>query len=142
MAAWRATPSPQVEIRRARAAVAAAYYSINYQARLAAQQSADYASCAAEKASRERKQQCVVLRDLFNPFHCVCLDPAWLKWNSNAIPCMAQAIYDERAYNRLPILADALEEAGCDDPDLLNHCRQPGEHLRGCWVIDLLLGKN
>ena len=55
---------------------------------------------------------------------------------------MAQSIYDDRAFDRLPILADALEDAGCDKADILNHCRQPGEHVRGCWVVDLVLGKD
>jgi hypothetical protein len=54
---------------------------------------------------------------------------------------MAQAIYNDRRFSDLPILADALEEAGCTDPDILTHCRGPGPHVRGCWVIDLLLGK-
>jgi hypothetical protein len=54
---------------------------------------------------------------------------------------IVKAIYDERAFERMPILADALEDAGCDDQDILNHCRQSGEHVRGCWVLDLLLGK-
>ena len=50
-------------------------------------------------------------------------------------------IYQERAFERLPILADALEEAGCDDPDILSHLRGPGPHVRGCWALDLVLGK-
>ena len=54
---------------------------------------------------------------------------------------IAQAIYDDRAFDRMPILADALEDAGCMDQTILNHCRQSGEHVRGCWVVDLLLGK-
>ncbi|OWK42401.1 hypothetical protein FRUB_04479 [Fimbriiglobus ruber] len=54
---------------------------------------------------------------------------------------MAQAIYTDRAFDRLPILADALEEASCDNPDLLNHCRSETVHTRGCFAIDLLLGK-
>jgi hypothetical protein len=54
---------------------------------------------------------------------------------------MAQVIYDERKFEDLPFLADALEEAGCDNADILNHCRGPGPHVRGCWVVDLLLGK-
>jgi hypothetical protein len=54
---------------------------------------------------------------------------------------LAQAIDDERAFDRLPILADALEDAGCTDADLLNHCRGPGLHVMGCWVVDMLLGK-
>jgi len=50
-----------------------------------------------------------------------------------------KAIYDDRAFDRLPILADALEEAGCEDQDILGHCRSGGEHVRGCWVVDGLL---
>ena len=51
------------------------------------------------------------------------------------------AIYEDRAFNRLPLLADALEDAGCADAEVLAHCRGPGPHDRGCWVVDLLLGK-
>jgi hypothetical protein len=54
---------------------------------------------------------------------------------------LAVGIYKETAFDRFPILADALEDAGCDNADILNHCRGPGPHVRGCWVIDLLLGK-
>lgn len=66
----------------------------------------------------------------------------WLMWNDGLVRRLAQAIYDESAFDRLPILADALEEAGCTNADMLNHCRQSGEHIRGCWVVDLLLGKS
>jgi hypothetical protein len=81
-----------------------------------------------------------LLRDIFGPlpFRTVTLNPAWRTSNVTAL---AQAIYDDRAFDRLPILADALEDAGCDNADILNHCRQPGEHVRGCWVVDLLLQK-
>jgi hypothetical protein len=85
---------------------------------------------------------CQLLRDIVgNPFHLALLVHSWLAWNDATIPKIAQAIYDERAFDRMPILADALEDAGCDDADILRHCREPGEHVRGCWVIDLLLGK-
>ena len=59
----------------------------------------------------------------------------------SSIQSIAQAIYEEGRFSDMPVLADALEEAGCDDAELLSHCREPGEHVRGCWVIDLLLGK-
>ena len=75
---------------------------------------------------------------LFRP---VALNTAWLAWNDGTIPKLAQAIYDDRAFDRLPILADALEDAGCTDADILGHCRGGGEHTRGCWVVDLVLGK-
>jgi hypothetical protein len=55
---------------------------------------------------------------------------------------MGGAIYDERAFDRLPVLADALEDAGCADADLLGHLRGPGPHVRGCWAVDLILGKS
>jgi len=80
------------------------------------------------------------LRDIFgNPFRSVCLDAAWI---TRTVTQLAQAIYDERAFDRLPILADALEDAGCTNIDLLEHYRGGGEHVRGCWVVDLLLGKH
>ena len=75
---------------------------------------------------------------LGNPFQHLSLKPSWLAWNDSAIPKMAQAIYDARAFDRLPQLADALEAAGCTDAAILSHCRTPGEHVRGCWVVDLL----
>jgi hypothetical protein len=87
----------------------------------------------------ELVHQANLLRCIFgNPFRPVTLNPAWRTSNVTAL---AQAIYDERAFDRLPILADALEDAGCDNADILNHSRQPGEHVRGCWVVDLVLGK-
>ena len=73
-----------------------------------------------------------------NPFLQITLNTLWLMPN---VVALAQAIYDERAFDRLPILAAALKEAGCDDADILTHCRSPGPHVRGCWVVDLLLGK-
>jgi hypothetical protein len=62
-------------------------------------------------------------------------------WRSETAVALASAIYAERAFDRLPILADALEEAGCDHPDILSHCRGPGPHARGCWVVDGVLDK-
>ncbi len=80
-----------------------------------------------------------ILRDIFgNPFRPVTADPAWLK---PTVQSIASSIYADRAFDRLPILADALEEAGCTNADVLLHCRRPGEHVRGCWVVDLVLGK-
>jgi hypothetical protein len=54
---------------------------------------------------------------------------------------LAKQMYDARDFSAMPILADALQDAACDNEDVLNHCRQPGEHVRGCWVIDLLTGR-
>ena len=83
-----------------------------------------------------------LVREVFgNPFRPVALDLSWLAWNDGAVRKLAQAIYDGRAFGRLPLLADALEDAGCADAAILAHCRGGGEHVRGCWVIDWLLGK-
>lgn len=80
-----------------------------------------------------------LLRDIVgNPFRPIALDPAWL---TTTVHSLAQTVYDERAFDRLPVLADALEDAGCANHELLSHCRGPGSHVRGCWVVDLLLGK-
>src|SRR5262249_41457740 len=73
----------------------------------------------------ERKWSMVV-RDIFgNPFRPVPVNPLWLSWNDATIPKLAQTIYEERVFDRMPILGDALEEAGCDQPAILQHCRQP-----------------
>ncbi len=90
----------------------------------------------------ERAAQARVCRELFgNPFRPVSIDPRWLVANDGLVPRIAKAIYDERGFERLPVLADALEKAGCDDAEMLAHCRLPGDHVRGCWVVDLLIGK-
>jgi hypothetical protein len=92
---------------------------------------------------RERCNQSDLLRDIFgNPFRpAPTIAPLWLEWNDRTVLRLAQTVYEERAFERMPILADALEEAGCDNADILNHCRGPNVHVRGCWVVDLLLGK-
>jgi hypothetical protein len=80
-----------------------------------------------------------LLRDIFgNPFRPVTLDRARL---TSAVLTLAHGIYADRAFDRLPILADALQDAGCDRADVLDHCRGPGPHARGCWVVDQILGK-
>jgi hypothetical protein len=90
----------------------------------------------------ERTAHASLLREVFgNPFRPTRIEPSWLTWNHGTVVKLAQSIYHERSFDNLPVLADALEEAGCTDPDILNHCRQAGEHVRGCWVLDLVLGK-
>lgn len=87
-------------------------------------------------------RQCAMLRDIFgNPFRPLKVDPSWLTWNDGTVPKIARTIYEDRRYEELPILADALLDAGCTDENLLAHCRQPGEHVRGCWVLDRLKEK-
>ncbi len=81
-----------------------------------------------------------LLREIFgNPFRPVVADPRWLTETAVGI---ARGIYDDRAFERLPILADALQDAGCENADLLTHGREPGTHVRGCWVVDSVLGKS
>jgi hypothetical protein len=95
-----------------------------------------------ETRSEEHRVQADLLRDIFgNPFRAVLVAPAWLSWNGETVLRLAESIYQERAFERLPILADALEDAGCTDSAILEHCRGPEPHVRGCWAIDLLLGK-
>jgi hypothetical protein len=79
------------------------------------------------------------LRDIFgNPFRPVTFDP---DWRTSTAVAIAQAAYDSREFGNLPVLADALQDAGCENADVLDHLRGPGPHVRGCWVVDLVLGK-
>jgi hypothetical protein len=91
----------------------------------------------------ERDRPCRLAREVFgNPFHPPALDPVWSAWQGGLLRQLARGIYEERAFDRLPVLGDALEEAGCADEQVLAHCRVPAEHVRGCWVVDLALGKS
>ncbi len=84
--------------------------------------------------------QARLLRDLLgNPFRPVTIDPAW---RTSTVLALADGIYQEKAFDRMPILADALQDAGCDNEAMLDHCRSEEPHVRGCWVVDLLLGKS
>jgi hypothetical protein len=85
------------------------------------------------------RRYCDLFREVLgDPLRPISVHSSWL---SSTIVALAQAIYDDRAFKRLPVLADALEEAGCTDAEILRHCRGPGPHVRGCWVVDLVLGK-
>ena len=89
--------------------------------------------------SQERFYQCNLLRDIFgNPFQPITLDPVCV---TSTVQQLANSIYQDRAFDRMPILGDALEEAGCDNAAILEHCPSGNEHVRGCWVLDLVLGK-
>lgn len=129
-AAWAATLGYALE-----AAMTVSHHSTH-----AARNITNYNSCS--KITTHRNIQCLFIRDLSgNPFRPVSIPPAVLAWNNGTIPRLAQAIYDERAFDRVPILADALEEAGCTSADILAHCRSAGPHVRGCWAVDVVLGK-
>lgn len=95
----------------------------------------------------EKAAQANLARDIFgNPFRTVSIDPCWLE---PTVSSLAQTAYEARIMpsgeldlERLAVLSDALEEAGCDDADILSHLRSPGPHVRGCWAVDLLTGRN
>jgi hypothetical protein len=92
-----------------------------------------------EAWNAEKTKQVPLIRCIFGPlpFRPVSLDPSWL---TSTVIFLATAIYQERAFDRLPILADALEDSGCDSQEVLSHLRGGGEHCRGCWALDLVLG--
>jgi len=88
----------------------------------------------------EAAEHARLLRDIFgNPFRPTAFD---LSWRTATAVGLARALYDSRDFAAMPVLADALEDAGCDNADVLSHCRGLGPHVRGCWVVDLVLGKS
>jgi hypothetical protein len=90
-------------------------------------------------AREERAVQAALFRDVFgNPFRPVDFSPSW---RTDTAVSLARQLYDSRDFSAMPILADALEDAGCDSDEALSHCRGEGPHVRGCWVVDLVLGK-
>jgi hypothetical protein len=92
-----------------------------------------------EGSEQEATAQAALLRDIFgNPFRPVAFSP---EWRTSTAVALAQQMYESREFSPMPILADALQDAGCDNEDILDHCRGPGPHVRGCWVVDLVLGK-
>jgi hypothetical protein len=102
-----------------------------------------YAAHDAKGRDTEDAGQAKFLREILgNPLRQVAVDPVWLHRNDGAVRKRAQAIYDERAFEKMPLLADVLEKAGCFDEEMLSHCRKPGQHVRGCWLLDLVLGKD
>jgi hypothetical protein len=82
--------------------------------------------------------QCDLLRDLFTPLHRPTLDPAWLAWGDGLVTKLADGISEERAFDRMPILGDALEDAGCADRRILSHCREGKRHARGGGVLEVI----
>jgi hypothetical protein len=89
------------------------------------------------------KEQCDLLRDVFGPlaFRPFAIDPSVLAWNDRLVMRIADAIYEKREWGEMPILADALLDAGCGDEKVLSHVRKEELHVKGCWVLDLLMGK-
>jgi hypothetical protein len=128
-AAWAAEQATRCALSPARDKLAAGRFT------------ADHAARAAGEKGAECLAQCRLLRDIVgNPFRAAVLDPSWLTWGDGASVSLARAIYQRHDFRDLPVLADALEDAGCTEEGLLNHCRDGGAHVRGCWAVDLLLG--
>jgi hypothetical protein len=98
----------------------------------------DYSAEAKAVRAAEKEDQCRLAREIVgNPFRPVAFNP---HWRTSDVVGVARAIYEDRAFDRLPILADALMDAGCADEQILAHCRGGGPHVRGCWAVDLALG--
>lgn len=96
-----------------------------------------------EARRRVMEPELAVQCDLFrcvvgNPIRPTTFAP---EWRTDTVVSLAQQMYEGRDFSPMPILADALQDAGCDNEDILNHCRGPGPHVRGCWVVDSVLGK-
>jgi Imm-5 like putative immunity protein len=91
------------------------------------------------KLSQLGQDGATLLRDIFgNPFRLVTFTP---EWRTGTAVALARQMYESRDFSAMPILADALQDAGCDDADILDHCRGPGPHMRGCWLVDAVLNK-
>lgn len=87
----------------------------------------------------EESAACNLHRCIFgNPFRSVAFV---LDWRTSTVVAIARSMYDSRDFSAMPILADALQDAGCENEDILNHCHSSGPHVRGCWVVDRILGK-
>jgi hypothetical protein len=100
---------------------------------------ANLAENAGEGRQVEQAAQCHLLRCVVgNPFRPVTFSPGW---RTDTAVSLARQMYESRDFSAMPILADALQDAGCGSADILDHCRSPGPHVRGCWCIDLVLEK-
>lgn len=107
---------------------------------------ARFVSWATTHASRvekriERRTQASLLRDIFdNPFRPIVVSPAW---RTDTVLSLARQMYEACEFSVMPILADALQDSGCDNEDILSHCRDLAQlHVRGCWVVDRILGRS
>jgi hypothetical protein len=145
--AFQARDSIRVDSRAAgqaaRSAASTAAMAILSDVRAAAEESA----LALERASSStpadaQRELAALVRDVMgNPFRPSVVDERWLAWNGGTILRLAEAVYAKRAFEQLPVLADALEDAGCNNAEILGHLRGPGPHALGCWCLDAVLGK-
>ncbi len=152
-AATRAADEQPPNTRTWALAEAASWVAASWPIHAVARQAAERAAWVANTAPRgkqgrlgraERRllgsTQATLLRDIVaNPFRPLSIDPAW---QNPTVRSIARAVYDQRAFDRLPILADALEDAGCTDAVILDHLRGRGPHVLGCFALDLVLGKS
>jgi hypothetical protein len=88
-----------------------------------------------------RAEYLPILAEIVGPSPAVRIDPFWLAWNDGTVVKLAQSIYEDHRFDDMPILGDALEEAGCTEQAILCHCREPRKHWRGCWLVDAILGE-
>jgi hypothetical protein len=108
---------------------------------------AEESALALERASSPtpadaQRELAALVRDVMgNPFRPSVVEQRWLAWNEGTVLRLAEAVYAKRAFEQLPVLADALEDAGCNNAEILGHLRGPGPHALGCWCLDALLGK-
>ena len=110
---------------------------------------AESAVDSAGDAVAEAREQARLLRDIFGYlfYRPAAFDPQWPRgpfdpaWRTGTATVLAKQMYESRDFGAMPILADALQDAGCDTTEILDHCRGPGPHVRGCWVVDLVLDK-
>jgi hypothetical protein len=121
----------------------ASWYAAASNPAIAARNAARSAQAGADRLAAEAEElaaQAALVREIFGPRPCTTLtiDRDWL---TPDVIALAQEIYTERAFDRLPLLAKMLETGGCSHGELLSHCRAAGAHVRGCWALDLLLGK-
>jgi ATP-dependent Clp protease ATP-binding subunit ClpA len=132
-------PDLPAAVRQARAELIVQVEQLNQEKESAvAEQAFERAAYLRDQADKLKKKKEQLLLQWPGSYE---IDPSWLSWNGGTILQMARLLAEERRWEELPLLADALEEAGCTNAEILGHCRQPGEHFRRCWVLQLLLGR-
>jgi ATP-dependent Clp protease ATP-binding subunit ClpA len=133
------TPDVPAKTRQALAELTNQIHKLNQEQRTAiTEHDFDLAGHFRDEAEKLKRKKQSIIHDWYNQY---AIDPSWLSWNDGTVVKMARGIYEEQRWEELPILADALEEAGCTDREILDHCRRPGSHASLCWVLVLLLGK-